>query len=638
MKLRFFFLCILGALAAFAFTLGPSNGYQQLYESTAQVLRKDQLALLSIIHQSDLSNNTDRKRILTQIEICRRQLKRADFWYRYLDPIAYRKLNGPLPVEWENEVFEKFEPPYRRLGAGLSLAAQYLEEPTPQADSLARLIDSSLYAVDVFTADSTTKALQKPAHFFLANRLFLLNLAAIYTTGFECPDTTRVLPELKEMTEAVAGIYTAYNQSFPHMPLSKEYLDLYGKMNGFIDKQGASFDDFDHFTFIRDYVNPLFAINQAQIRQYQLYSANFNDYSLTNSSHSIFEKDLFRAQNSKGIYSMIDDPALLDEIRHTGKLLFYDPLISGNNKRSCASCHKPTEYFTDTTRLTALQFDGQHVLPRNTPSLVNVIYNHLLMLDGHHYTLQQQALEVMQKPDEMNGRAEDIIDKVMSCKEYKRTFRKLLKYTPEEKQLSLDHIASAITYYYAGFSQFSAPFDDAMNQKQSVSEDVKNGFNLFMGKARCGTCHFVPVFNGVKPPYISSEFEVLGVPADSLYHRLSADSGRYSANAAPEMLRAFRTNTIRNSRYTAPYMHNGVFTTLDQVIEFYEAGGGTGHGFSIPNQTLSGDSLHLSAVEKRQLLAFINSLDENIKFEPSPSMLPQSDIKALNNRRVGGEY
>ncbi|HEU4610155.1 MAG TPA: hypothetical protein VFS31_18675, partial [Chitinophagaceae bacterium] len=135
-----------------------------------------------------------------------------------------------------------------------------------------------------------------------------------------------------------------------------------------------------------------------------------------------------------------------------------------------------------------------------------------------------------------------------------------------------------------------------------------------------------------------SEFEVLGVPADSLYHRLSADSGRYSANAAPEMLRAFRTNTIRNSRYTAPYMHNGVFTTLDQVIEFYEAGGGTGHGFSIPNQTLSGDSLHLSAVEKRQLLAFINSLDENIKFEPSPSMLPQSDIKALNNRRVGGEY
>jgi cytochrome c peroxidase len=95
--------------------------------------------------------------------------------------------------------------------------------------------------------------------------------------------------------------------------------------------------------------------------------------------------------------------------------LFYDPVLSGNGKRSCASCHKPTEYFTDTSFTTSLQFDSINRLPRNTPSLVNAVYNHLLMLDGKYITLQNQAKDVISNTREMGCNEDDVVNNVMSC-------------------------------------------------------------------------------------------------------------------------------------------------------------------------------------------------------------------------------
>jgi cytochrome c peroxidase len=159
-----------------------------------------------------------------------------------------------------------------------------------------------------------------------------------------------------------------------------------------------------------------------------------------------------------------------------------------------------------------------------------------------------------------------------------------------------------------------------------------------MSKAQCGTCHFPPIFNGVKPPYIGSEFEVLGVPEDTGYTKLSSDKGRYNVNPAKETLNAFRTNTVRNTAFTKPYMHNGVFKTLEEVIDLYDAGGGAGKKLTVDNQTLEIDSLKLSKAEKNELIAFIQSLNENIIFENPPSALPASASKALNKRKIGGEY
>ena len=120
--------------------------------------------------------------------------------------------------------------------------------------------------------------------------------------------------------------------------------------------------------------------------------------------------------------------------------------------------------------------------------------------------------------------------------------------------------------------------------------------------------------------------------------RLSEDRGRFDVNPANETMNAFRTGSIRNAEYTKPYMHNGIFTTLEQVIEFYDAGGGAGRKLKVSNQTLSSDSLKLSASEKKELISFIHSLNEKIIFQKIPEKLPVSSNAGLNVRKVGGEY
>jgi cytochrome c peroxidase len=128
------------------------------------------------------------------------------------------------------------------------------------------------------------------------------------------------------------------------------------------------------------------------------------------------------------------------------------------------------------------------------------------------------------------------------------------------------------------------------------------------------------------------------VPEDSNYKKLSPDKGRYAINPTNEMMNAFRTGTVRNAAHTKPYMHNGIFQTLEQVIDLYDAGGGVGKKLIVANQTLSTDSLKLTKEEKNNLIAFIQSLNENIIFEPPPPALPVSSNNDLNHRKVGGEY
>jgi cytochrome c peroxidase len=614
------------------------TAYTNRYHEKISSLLSGQKTLLQFIEGHDINSEKDIEKIKDKINLTRVNLKLADFWLRYLEPTSYKKINGSLPVEWETEVFEKFEKPYKREGAGLTLAWLYLEEQRPKKDTLLKLVKSAIPAIELFKQDSITHHLNSYHHFLLCNRLFLLNLAAIYTSGFECPDTSRIIPELNLMLSEVNEIYSAYNRSFHEQRIPENYLSVYKKAIDFVKNQPNSYVKFDHFTFIRDYVNPLFSLNQNLIVQYNVSSKSYMDYSLNKNATSIFSKTLYRGQNPKGIYTRIYDTKILKEIENTGRLLFHDPILSGNNLRSCSSCHKPSQYFTDTCVATALEFSMQKRLPRNSPSLINAQFNHLIMLDGKHISLQAQTKDVMTNPIEMGSTEQDLLKKILSCKDYEKFFRKIVKHTPGISEPTIDHVSSAITYYYSRFSSFPSKFDNAMNKAEQLSQEEMRGFNLFMSKAQCATCHFAPQFNGVKPPYIGSEFEVLGVPKDKNFTALSEDNGRHAIHPAFETLRAFRTGTLRNSEKTKPYMHNGVFNTLEEVIDFYNAGGGAGKGLKLDNQTLSSDSLELTKQEKKDLIAFIKSLNEDIPLDKPPLQLPVSSVKILNQRKINGHY
>ena len=176
------------------------NPYKAYYFTSLDNFQRQQQVLLDKIKIADLSSPQGIASIKKEI--------------------AYKKINGPLPVEWEHEVFEKFEKPCKREGAGLSLAELYLNTKNANKDSLAQLIRISSDALTTFRQDSITGQLDTAANFFLCNRLYLLNLAAIYTTGFECPNNDNIIPELRSMLSGVKDIYTVFNQTFPLPPLA----------------------------------------------------------------------------------------------------------------------------------------------------------------------------------------------------------------------------------------------------------------------------------------------------------------------------------------------------------------------------------------------------------------------------------
>lgn len=132
-----------------------------------------------------------------------------------------------------------------------------------------------------------------------------------------------------------------------------------------------------------------------------------------------------------------------------------------------------------------------------------------------------------------------------------------------------------------------------------------NRFNLFMGKVKCATCHYLPLFNGAShPKYYKMETEVLGVPQTVTAKQIDFDRGRSEIMPTPELEHSFKTTTVRNTSFSEPYMHNGVFNTLKEVTDFYNEGGGVGEGLKVPNQTLPSDKLNLTDIEKKRTHIF----------------------------------
>lgn len=616
---------------------GIEQAYPGLYSTR---LTAAEAALENAIHTVDAQDpatDSGQAAIVASLHEARIALKRADCWLRYFDPVAYRSINGPLPVEWEVEAYEKNGRPHRRVGAGLILAELHLsDEEHPSRDTLKKLLATGLGALKSF--EGMTAKLATPDHFFFCERLQILNLAAIYTTGFECPDGDRMLPELQALLSAGLEAHAAFNSTYPDTPITPEHQQLYAAALKFLQAAPSDPDTFDRYAFLRDHVVPLYRSVQDMIARYGVKSNSMVDFALSPTEREIFSKGLYNAQDGKGVFARVTDAADLQRLEELGRQLFFDPLLSGNGQRSCASCHAITMAFTDTTRATPIVFDHQGALDRNAPTLINADLNHLLMQDGRHPHLRGQALAVITDAREMGGEMAAVIDRVQHSPEYVEGFTPLLKYTPRLTGIGLHHVLSAITYFYTRQSTGLSPFDRAMQGKETVSAEVVHGFNLFMGKAECATCHFVPHFNGVKPPYSGNEFEVIGTPADTAYTALSKDRGRFDALPAPEMDHAFRTGGLRNIARTAPYMHNGVFSTLRSTIDHYNNGGGVGRGLDVPNQTLSSDSLHLSETEIRALEAFMISLNEELPTVVVPSKLPACSSEGMARRKVGGEY
>ena len=160
---------------------------------------------------------------------------------------------------------------------------------------------------------------------------------------------------------------------------------------------------------------------------------------------------------------------------------------------------------------------------------------------------------------------------------YRKMFIAAFPYE-DNNQIDTFEVMNAIGSYIRSLVLLNSRFDEYMRGRKSAMDSTEiDGFNLFMGKARCATCHYMPLFNGSFPPmYRTNEVEVIGVPKSRSQNEIDPDLGRYDIVKVESVKHAFKISTVRNAARTAPYMHNGVYTTLEQVMDFYNKGGGAG--------------------------------------------------------------
>jgi cytochrome c peroxidase len=296
-----------------------------------------------------------------------------------------------------------------------------------------------------------------------------------------------------------------------------------------------------------------------------------------------------------------------------GKQLFYDTRLSENKKISCATCHKAERAFTDGLP-TARGVNGK-ILNRNTPTLLHVVDLYSFFWDGRASTLEAQILEVIQNPDEMNMDLDGLVHRLNEIPGYTAQFKKIYG-----TRVTARGIARSIAAYERTLVTQASPFDKYLaGDKSAISPPAQKGLELFQGKANCALCHHGFIFT-------DSEFHNIGVPSNESSSRLfprrkqgnqvqDEDMGRYRITRRSEDMGSFKTPTLRNITQTAPYMHNGIFKTLEEVIEFYDKG-----GIKNPNLDMQMKPLGLTAQEKFHLLEFLKTLTGPLPDSNSPEL------------------
>jgi cytochrome c peroxidase len=284
-----------------------------------------------------------------------------------------------------------------------------------------------------------------------------------------------------------------------------------------------------------------------------------------------------------------------------GRALFFDPRLSAKGVMSCSSCHNPALAWTD--GLPRAVGHEMKPLGRATPTIANAAFNKLQMWDGRKATLEEQALGPFLSADEQNLPLAELEARVQGIAGYAPLFERAY---PDEGIHAVT-IAKAIASFERTVLSTDSPFDRwQRGDTRAVSDSAKRGFVLFNGKAQCVLCHQAPNFT-------DDGFHNIGLASNGE----AEDVGRFAHRKVAALKGAFKTPSLRDVALTAPYMHNGVYRTLEETVEHYDRGGDRRDNLS-PNI----HPLSLTAVEKTDLVVFMKTLTGRRQAVQLP-LLPQ---------------
>ena len=538
--------------------------------------------------------------------------ERAKFAFKRIEAIAWYLdpeytgtfLNGaPLPkLQHGVPAIEVLEP------KGFQILEEALYADTPDEEECVRLAEALTRDLNSYL-DRIAATEWNDHHLFEASKLELIRVISLGITGFDTPAREEALYESALALERVASYLKPYAGSEKvHGHLNGATLRLY-------EAHRKGFKHLDRAVWLRDYALP--AHRELVTLQKSLGIEFHEEVHRSTEPFRWNEKELFSAAFLNPFYfTKMSEADWSESKSELGKKLFFDVALSNNKDMSCGTCHLPERAFTDGRPVSTPSGIDQASRGRNTQTLINATYSPSYFWDLRVEKLENQLLHVFHNENEFDIKFEVAMQRLAQDAEYQRLFHeafgginsKNFKYQLE----------TALTSYLVTLNDFNSPVDQWLRgERSSLPPSVLRGFNLFMGEAACGTCHFAPTFSGLVPPYFKEmESEVLGVFTAPRSKVLDKDLGRY---AGPQTQRAefykhsFKTVTVRNVAKTAPYMHNGQYPDLESVVDFYHHGGGAGLGVDVPYQTLPSDSLSLSTQQRKDLIAFMEALSGSVK-------------------------
>lgn len=522
--------------------------------------------------------------------------KQARKFFKYAEPIMayadvnnYATLNGPnilKVVEEDLMDIKTFEP------FGFQVIEETLGADEVDSLQLNEVVDKTISRLALIRANIFFGR-NDDYHFLWMLRKAIARVVLTGVTGFDSPVLEASLEEAQFVYTRLSYYLAQYEDAFTDK-------DLYAAWQSEIElTKGAltgDFNDFDRFSFTKNRIN----------HQLGLWNRTVNDWgvefpitmALNDDITSFFDEQTF---NMDFFADRTDGEFHLEKIA-LGKSLFNDKSLSKDGKMSCATCHASDKAFTDGKKVS---FEGG----RNSPTLTYAALQQAFFHEGRSGSLEGQIVNVVNNHAEFQTDLATIDSVVKSSEVYVAAFDSLYKDGVNET-----NIRAAIAEYVRSLSPFSSKFDANISGKaETLTEQEIAGYNLFSGKAKCATCHFAPVFNGTVPPnFLDTELEHLGVPSepDTINATIDKDKGRFNLFQTDNRTSFFKTPTIRNIALTAPYMHNGVYETLEQVVDFYNRGGGEGIGISSEFQTLPPDPLNLTTAEQQAIIAFMKTLTD----------------------------
>jgi cytochrome c peroxidase len=294
-----------------------------------------------------------------------------------------------------------------------------------------------------------------------------------------------------------------------------------------------------------------------------------------------------------------------------GRKLFFDPILSGDGTQACASCHKPSNAFTDDAQF-SIGIDGFEGT-RNSMPLFNMAWNtnNKFFWDGRATSIEKQSLEPVTNPIEMHNTWENAVTSLQSTSAYPELFNKAFGTSNITKELT----AKAIAQFERTLISANSPFDRYFEGENSLTPQEINGFAIFMDEARgdCFHCHG----NEFSPLWTDNIFHNNGLDA------IITDKGLGNVTGDPNDDGKFKSPSLRNLAYTAPYMHDGRFATLDEVINHYSEGLVYSPTIDPLMKTIAAGGVHLTESDKADLKAFLLSLSD-------PSFLNNPDFQDPN--------